>query len=82
MENISDFMFAIDAPDCRSIPIALGLAAAIRIPVPDSNGLAIELSPRGHVPKSGSTSTLFIQDKSGKRHLRLDYGYNKVSGNF
>src|SRR5579875_1366442 len=37
----------------------------------------IELSPRGWVPKSGSTSTVFIQDAAGKRVLRLDYGYNK-----
>ena len=36
----------------------------------------IELRPRGHVPKGGSTSTLFFQDPSGRRHLRLDYGHN------
>lgn len=28
------------------------------------------------MPPGGSTSTLFFQDTSGKRHLRLDYGYN------
>src|SRR5258708_39217304 len=28
------------------------------------------------MPKSGSTSTLFIQDALGKKNLRLDYGYN------
>jgi hypothetical protein len=28
------------------------------------------------VPQSGSTSTLFFQDPTGNRHLRLDYGYN------
>jgi hypothetical protein len=42
--------------------------------------LFVELSPRGFVPKSGSTSTLFIQDTTGNRHLRLDYGYNKTTG--
>jgi hypothetical protein len=41
--------------------------------------LAIELSPRGWVPKTGSTSSLFIQDLTGKRHLRLDLGFNKIS---
>lgn len=62
------------------IPVGTGMAAVVRIPVPGSNGLFIELSPRGHVPASGSTSTLFIQDPTGKRHLRLDYGYNKNTG--
>ena len=28
------------------------------------------------MPAGGSTSTLFFQDASGGRHLRLDYGYN------
>jgi hypothetical protein len=63
-----------------SIAVPTGLAAFVRIPVPGTNGLAVELSPRGHVPATGSTSTLFIQDVSGKRHLRLDYGYNKTTG--
>lgn len=53
-----------------------GAAAVVRIPVPGTNGLAVEIRPRGWVPKTGSTSTLFIQDLSGKRHLRLDFGYN------
>lgn len=55
------------------------IASVVRIPVPGTRGLAIELSPRGYVPKSGSTSTLFIQTMDGKRCLRLDYGYNKVT---
>jgi hypothetical protein len=54
-----------------------GLAAIVRIPVPGTKGLAIELTPHGRVPKTGSTSTLFIQDAAGKRQLRLDYGFNK-----
>ena len=58
------------------IPFAVGQASMVRIPVPGTNGLAIELNPRGYVPASGSTSTLFFQDPTGKRHLRLDYGYN------
>lgn len=41
--------------------------------------LSIELSPRGWVPVSGSTSSLFIQDLSGNRHLRLDHGFNKAT---
>ncbi|TCH99715.1 hypothetical protein EJV46_03300 [Roseococcus sp. SYP-B2431] len=53
-----------------------GMGSAVRIPVPGTNGLAIEFSPRGWTPQSGSTSRLFIQDLAGKRMLRLDYGYN------
>ena len=56
-----------------------GLAAAVRIPVPGTNGLAIELTPRGRVPRTGTTSTLFIQDTAGRRMLRLDYGYNAAT---
>ncbi|HEU4853768.1 MAG TPA: hypothetical protein VFS89_00575 [Nitrosospira sp.] len=58
------------------IPYAIGQASVVRIPIPGTNGLAIELSPRGRVPSGGSTSTLFFQDGAGKRHLRLDYGFN------
>lgn len=64
-------------PLAGMIPVALGLPSVVRIPIPGTNGLAIELKPRGWVPKNGTTSTLFFQDASGKRHLRLDYGYNK-----
>ncbi len=60
--------------------VGTGIAAIARIPVPGEGKLFIELRPRGFVPKSGSTSTLFIQDATGKKHLRLDYGYNKVTG--
>ena len=66
----------VDAPRSGAIPVAIALASVVRIPVPGTNGLAIELSPRGYVPPGGSTSTLFFQDVTGKRHLRLDYGYN------
>jgi hypothetical protein len=65
-----------DVPMSGGIPYAVGLASIVRIPVPGTNGLCIELRPRGWVPQSGSTSTLFFQDPTGKRHLRLDYGYN------
>ncbi|WP_224371373.1 hypothetical protein [Hyalangium versicolor] len=58
------------------------MPSIIRIPVPGTNGLFIEFSPRGYVPKTGSTSTVFIQDVAGKRHLRLDYGYNKTTNSF
>ena len=66
----------IDIPMSGGIPYAVGQASAVRIPIPGTSGLAIELSPRGWVPKTGSTSTLFFQDITGNRHLRLDYGYN------
>lgn len=69
-----------DEPVSGSILVGAGAASVLRIPVPGTGGLAIELSPRGHVPASGSTSTLFIQDVTGKKHLRLDYGYNKTTG--
>lgn len=59
--------------------VAAGTGALLRIPVPGTKGLAIELSPRGWQPKGGSTSSLFIQDLTGKRHLRLDFGFNKNS---
>jgi len=74
-----DMVQAPDAPIDGSIPAALGIPSLVRIPVPGTNGLAIELTPRGWTPKGGSTSTLFIQDISGKRNLRLDYGYNVKS---
>jgi len=66
-----------------SVPISFGSAgvvSVVRIPVPGTQNLFVELSPRGHVPKSGSTSTIFIQDPAGKRLLRLDYGWNKTTG--
>jgi hypothetical protein len=72
-------VFANDFPDSGGIPYALGQAAIVRIPIPGTDGLCIEFSPRGWVPKGGSTSALFFQDMSGKRHLRLDYGYNVVT---
>ncbi|HLK82767.1 MAG TPA: hypothetical protein VKT99_14910 [Xanthobacteraceae bacterium] len=67
-----------DAPLSGAVPFMAGpgVASVARIPVPGTSGLAVELSPRGFVPQGGSTSTVFIQDVTGKRHLRLDYGYN------
>ena len=70
---------AVDAPMSGGIPFAAGLSTLVRIPIPFTNGLAVELSPRGWVPKSGSTSTLFFQNITGKNHLRLDFGYNKIT---
>jgi len=63
-------------PNSGSVPFSVGLSSVVRIPIPGTNNLCIELRPRGHVPAGGSTSTLFFQDPTGKRHLRLDYGYN------
>lgn len=63
-------------PMTGAIPYTIGQASMVRIPIPDTNGLAIELRSRGWVPAGGSKSTLFFQDITGKRHLRLDYGYN------
>lgn len=63
-------------PFSGAIPYAIGQSSIVRIPIPGTDRLAIEFSPRGYVPKGGTTSTLFFQDPTGKRHLRLDYGYN------
>jgi hypothetical protein len=59
--------------------VGIGVPSVARIPVPGTK-LFIELSPRGWVPKGGSTSAIFIQDATGKKVLRLDYGYNKTTG--
>jgi hypothetical protein len=61
------------------IPYTVGQASAVRIPSPGTNGLCVELTPRGRIPRTGSTSTLFFQDTAGKRQLRLDYGDNPVT---
>ena len=75
----NSFLPAGVVPSSGMIPYAIGQASVVRIPIPNTNGLCIEFKPRGFVPKGGSTSTLFFQDISGKRHLRLDYGYNVKS---
>jgi hypothetical protein len=53
------------------------VVSIVRIPVPIGKNLYLELRPRNF--KGKSTSTIFIQDAS-KRHIRLDYGYNKRTG--
>lgn len=65
-----------DQPWMGAVPVAAGAASVVRIPIPGTNGLCIEFAPRGRVPATGSTSTLFFQDLTGKRHLRLDFGFN------
>lgn len=60
-------------PMVGAVP-AGGVAAVVRIPIPGTDNLAIELSPRNY--RGPSTSTLFLQDGAGKRLLRLDYGWN------
>jgi hypothetical protein len=70
------FVTPDEVPTSGAIPVGVGAASVVRIPVPGTNGLAIELRPRGWVPKGGSTSTVFVQNLDGKRHLRLDYGFN------
>ena len=74
-----DYVTANQEPTKGAAPVSAGLGSIVRIPVPGTDGLAIEFRPRGWTPKTGSTSSLFIQDLSGKRHLRLDLGFNKVS---
>lgn len=78
MENDQDW----DVPMSGAIPVGAGLPSVIRIPIPGTKGLCIELKSRGWKPKTGSTSALFFHDKTGKRHLRLDYGHNVKTGQF
>src|SRR5688500_10413842 len=61
------------------IPYAIGQASVVRIPIPGTGGLAIELKTRDPRWVDRSTSRLFFQDAAGKRNLRLDYGYNKIT---
>lgn len=64
-----------ETPYSGTLLVPAGLPAAVRIPIPGTAGLAIEFRPREF--KGRSTSTLFLQDVTGKRHLRLDFGPNK-----
>lgn len=64
----------VTGPWTGAVLASMGLASIVRIPLPGSKGLAIEFRARNF--KGKSTSTVFIQDKAGKRMLRLDYGYN------
>ena len=73
------YIVADPEPIVGVLPVSLGAGSALRIPIPGTRGLAIELSPRGWKPKTGSTSSLFMQEVTGKRHLRLDFGFNKTS---
>lgn len=62
------------------IPMAgAGAASSVRIPVPGTQGLCLQLyAPGGY---KGSTSTLFFVEDPGKkfgRQLRLDYGEQKL----
>jgi hypothetical protein len=75
-QSSSTSLTIADVPMSGGVLYAIGQASFVRIPVPGTNGLCIELNPKGWVPSGGSTSTLFFQDATGKHHLRLDYGYN------
>jgi hypothetical protein len=73
--GVGDF----EPPRLLSAPVVgTGVASVARIRVPGTDYF-VELSPR-NFPASKSTSALFIQDQAAKRVLRLDYGYNKRSG--
>jgi hypothetical protein len=78
-ESSNQKITAEEEPISGSIPVSLGAGSLLRIPVPGSKGLAVELTPRGYIPKGGSTQFLFIQDITGKRHLNLDFSFNKNS---
>lgn len=63
------------APWSASLLVGTGMAASVRIPIPGTQGLCIQLdAPGGY---RGSSSTLFfVEDPASKfgRQLRLDYG--------
>ena len=67
------------APWSGAIIAGIGVGALVRIPVPNTQGLCIQLhAPGGY---RGSTSTLFFVEDPGKkfgRQLRLDYGPRKL----
>lgn len=65
-----------EIPESGQIPYVVGQSSIVRIPIPRSGGLCVEFRPRGRIPPGGSTSTLFFQDITGRRQLRLDYGHN------
>lgn len=65
-----------EIPLSGAIPAGAGLPSMVRIPVPGEHRLAVELRTRDPRFRGRSTSTLFIQDRTGRRHLRLDYGFN------
>ena len=60
------------------IAAGVGMPAITRIPIPKSDGLFVELRARNF---KRSTSSVFLQDRIGKKHLRLDYGKNPKTGN-
>lgn len=72
---------AEDVPWSGSIPVVAGAPSVVRIPIPGAHRLAVELRARDPFWKGKSTSTLFIQDPTGKKKLlRLDYGPNPTTG--
>jgi len=60
--------------DYGSVYLGVGLPSVVRIPIPQHKGFFLELNPRGRPPKTGTTSTIFFHNITGKKHLRLDYG--------
>ncbi|AFK55468.1 hypothetical protein [Tistrella mobilis] len=62
------------------IPVGVGAGSVVRIPIPGTPGFAVGLETNDSRRRGRSTSTLFLQDITGKRVLRLDYGYNPRSG--
>ena len=56
------------------IPVGVGAGSVVRIPIPGTNGLALSLMSQDPRWRQRSTSTVFLQDVTGKRYLRLDYG--------
>jgi len=66
-------------PVSGKIPFAVGQTSAVRIPVPGTRGLCLELSARGRVPGCGSASTLFVRHPAGHLQSRLDFAYNRRS---
>jgi hypothetical protein len=69
-----------EAPWSGAIPVAAGAPSVVHIPIPGAHRLAVALRTRDAKFAGTSTSTLFIQDPTGKKKLlRLDYGRNPTT---
>jgi len=60
-----------------TFPIGAGAGSIVRIPVPGPDNLVISLSTNDPAWKGRSSSSIFIQDPTGKKFVRLDFGKNK-----
>jgi hypothetical protein len=58
-----------------AVRVTGGKIAIAHIPIPGTNGLFVELRPRGHAASTGPASTLYVRDLTRGQQLRLDFSY-------